>query len=173
MIIMLTGKAGCGKDTAYKIMKKYANKSIKRYAFADPLKNIAYGAGWDGVKDEKGRKFLVSLGKAINEYQNNFFAKTLADGINRVPTMPDNKVITDLRFPREYHTVAKMLPHERIVLIKIFGRASEYGRTTNDVSERDINEDDIGRCFDFIVDNSGSYLEFENNLKYIVGELGL
>ena len=36
MIIMLTGKAGCGKDTAYKIMKKYTNKSIKRYAFADP-----------------------------------------------------------------------------------------------------------------------------------------
>ena len=173
MIIMLTGKAGCGKDTAFKIIKKYANGLVKRYAFADPLKDIAYFAGWNGVKDEKGRKFLVSLGKAINEYQNNFFAKTLADGINRVPTMPDNKVITDLRFPREYHTVAKMLPHERIVLIKIFGRASEYGRTTNDVSERDINEDDIGRCFDFIVDNSGSYLEFENNLKYIVGELGL
>ena len=173
MIIMLTGKAGCGKDTAYKIMEKYATKEITRLAFADYLKDIAYFAGWNGVKDEKGRKFLVSLGKAINEYQNNFFAKTLADGINRVPTMPDNKVITDLRFPREYHTVAKMLPHERIVLIKIFGRASEYGRTTNDVSERDINEDDIGRCFDFIVDNSGSYLEFENNLKYIVGELNL
>ena len=28
---MLTGKAGCGKDTAFKLMKKYANKSIKRY----------------------------------------------------------------------------------------------------------------------------------------------
>lgn len=52
MIIMLTGKAGCGKDTAYKIMKKYANKSIKRYDFADPLKDIAYKAGWDGIKDE-------------------------------------------------------------------------------------------------------------------------
>ena len=62
---------------------------------------------------------------------------------------------------------------EQIVLIKIFGRASEYGRTTDDVTERDITEDDIGRCFDFIIDNSGSYDEFENNLKYIVGELGL
>ena len=126
MIIMLTGKAGCGKDTAYKIMKKYANKSIKRYAFADPLKNIAYEAGWDGIKDEKGRRFLVSLGKVINEYQNNFFAKTLADGINRVPTMSDNKVITDLRFPREYHTVAKMLPHERIVLIKYVRKTPSF-----------------------------------------------
>ena len=56
---------------------------------------------------------------------------------------------------------------------KIFGRASEYGKTTDDVTERDITEDDIGRCFDFIIDNSGSYDEFENNLKYIVGELGL
>ena len=170
MIIMLTGKAGCGKDTAYKIMEKYATEEISRFAFADYLKYIAYQAGWDGVKDEKGRKFLVSLGKVINQYNNNFFAKDLADDIQK---MPGDKVITDLRFPREYHTVAKMLPHERIVLIKIFGRASDYGRTTDDVSERDITEDDIGRCFDFIIDNSGSYDEFENNLKYIVGELGL
>ena len=28
MIIMLTGKAGCGKDTAYKIMEKYATKEV-------------------------------------------------------------------------------------------------------------------------------------------------
>ena len=62
---------------------------------------------------------------------------------------------------------------ERIVLIKIFGRASEYGKTTDDITERDISEDDIGRCFDFIIDNSGNYKEFENNIKYIVGELGL
>ena len=129
MIIMLTGKAGCGKDTAYKIMKKYANKSIKRYAFADPLKDIAYGAGWDGIKDEKGRRFLVSLGKVINEYNNNFFAKDLADDIQK---MPGDKVITDLRFPREYHTVAKMLPHERIVLIK-------YVRKTPSFSYGDIS----------------------------------
>ena len=129
MIIMLTGKAGCGKDTAYKIMEKYANKSIKRYAFADTLKNIAYGAGWDGIKDEKGRRFLVSLGKVINEYNNNCFARDLADDIQK---MPGDKVITDLRFPREYHTVAKMLPHERIVLIK-------YVRKTPSFSYGDIS----------------------------------
>ena len=62
---------------------------------------------------------------------------------------------------------------ERIVVIKIFGRASEYGRTTADITERDINEDDIGRCFDFIIDNSGSYDEFESNIKYIVRRLNL
>ena len=173
MIIMLTGKAGCGKDTAYKIMKKYANKSIKRYAFADPLKNIAYGAGWDGIKDEKGRKLLVSLGKAINQYQKNFFVFETANAITEDKDI-STKVITDFRLPCEYKAIREWFPScERIVLIKIFGRASEYGRTTDDVTERDISEDDIGRCFDFIVDNSGSYLEFENNIKYIVKELNI
>lgn len=173
MIIMLTGKAGCGKDTAYKIMKKYANKSIKRYAFADPLKNIAYGVGWDGIKNEKGRKLLVSLGKAINQYQKNFFVFEAANAITEDKDI-STKVITDLRLPCEYKAMREWFPScERIVLIKIFGRASEYGRTTDDVTEHGISEDDIGRCFDFVVDNTGSYSIFENNIKYIVRELNL
>lgn len=173
MIIMLTGKAGCGKDTAFKLMKKYANKSIKRYAFADPLKDIAYKVGWDGIKDERGRKLLVSLGKAINQYQKNFFVFETANAIT-ADNISYTKVITDLRLPCEYKAMREWFPEcERIVLIKIFGRASEYGRTTEDITERDISEDDIGRCFDFIVDNSGSYSEFENNIKYIVKELNI
>lgn len=173
MIIMITGKAGCGKDTAYKIIKKYATGLVKRYAFADPLKDIAYKAGWDGIKDEKGRKLLVSLGKAINQYQKNFFVFETANAIT-ADNINNTKVITDLRLPCEYKAMREWFPEcERIVLIKIFGRASEYGRTTDDVTERDISEDDIGRCFDFIVDNSGSYSEFENNIKYVVKELNI
>lgn len=173
MIIMLTGKAGCGKDTAFKIIKKYANRLVKHYAFADSLKDIAYKVGWDGIKDEKGRKLLVSLGKAINQYQKNFFVFETANAITEDKDI-SIKVITDLRLPCEYKAMREWFPPcEQIVLIKIFGRASEYGRTTDDVTERDITEDDIGRCFDFIVDNSVSYDEFENNIKYIVRELGL
>ena len=173
MIIMITGKAGCGKDTAFKIIKKYATRLVKRYAFADPLKDIAYKVGWDGIKDEKGRKLLVSLGKAINQYQKNFFVFETANAIT-ADNVSSTKVITDLRLPCEYKAMREWFPEcERIVLIKIFGRASEYGRTTDDVTERDISEDDIGRCFDFIVDNSGSYSEFENNIKYIVKELNI
>lgn len=172
MIIMITGKAGCGKDTAYRIMEKYASNSIRRFAFADYLKEIAYMAGWDGIKDEKGRKLLVSLGKAINQYQKNFFVFETANAITADNI--SNKIITDFRLPCEYKAMREWFPEcERIVLIKIFGRASEYGRTTDDITERDISEDDIGRCFDFIVDNSGSYSEFENNIKYIVKELNL
>ena len=95
MIIMITGKAGCGKDTAFKIIKKYATGLVKRYAFADPLKNIAYEAGWDGIKDEKGRKLLVSLGKAINQYQKNFFVFETANAIT-ADNVSSTKVITDL-----------------------------------------------------------------------------
>lgn len=171
MIIMITGKAGCGKDTAFKIIKKYATGLVKRYAFADPLKDIAYKVGWDGIKDEKGRKLLVSLGGAINQYQKNFFVFETANAIT-AGNISHTKVITDLRLPCEYKAMREWFPEcEQIVLIKIFGRASEYGRTTDDITERDISEDDIGRCFDFMVDNSGSYSEFENSIKYIVKEL--
>ena len=65
MIIMLTGKAGCGKDTAYKIMKKYANKSIKRYAFADALKNIAMGLAGMALKMTRAGNCLFPLARLL------------------------------------------------------------------------------------------------------------
>lgn len=113
------------------------------------------------------------MGRFSNQYQKNFFVFETANAITEDKDI-STKVITDLRLPCEYKAMREWFPScERIIVVKIFGRASEYGRTTDDITERDITEDDIGRCFDFIIDNSGSYDEFENNLKYIVGELGL
>ena len=52
----------CGKDTVCSIM------GLKRFAFADRLKEIAYSIGWDGKKDDRGRKLLIDLGAAIRAY---------------------------------------------------------------------------------------------------------
>ena len=41
MIIMVTGKAGCGKDTFYEIASKQIKQSTIRLAFADMVKSVA------------------------------------------------------------------------------------------------------------------------------------
>ena len=41
MIIMVTGKAGCGKDTFYEIASKQIKQSTIRLAFADMVKSAA------------------------------------------------------------------------------------------------------------------------------------
>lgn len=56
MIIGFTGNMQAGKTTC----AEYTGFPI--YSFASPVKAIATIMGWDGNKDEKGRKLLQSLG---------------------------------------------------------------------------------------------------------------
>lgn len=56
MIIGLAGKLHSGKGTVSEyLVKKYR---FKRIGFADSFKNIARNIGWNGIKDEDGRKLL-------------------------------------------------------------------------------------------------------------------
>ena len=71
-ILLLTGRAGSGKDTFCDLAMR-SGVNVARHAFADSLKQMAFTAGWDGVKDEKGRLLLIDLGNYIRSYNVNFF----------------------------------------------------------------------------------------------------
>ena len=53
--------AEVGKDLATKFFEE--NYSGIRIAFADKVKEIAKLMGWNGEKDEKGRKLLTNIGR--------------------------------------------------------------------------------------------------------------
>lgn len=58
-IVGITGYAGSGKDTA---AAGLIADGWTRIAFADRLKKLATDIGWNGEKDEAGRKLLQALG---------------------------------------------------------------------------------------------------------------
>lgn len=93
---------GCGKDTACEMM------GIDRFAFADRLKEIAYAVGWDGNKDEKGRKLLIDLGNAIRAYCPTYFVDFLLKEIS-VSNIPSDSIVgvTDLRMQNEEEGLRK------------------------------------------------------------------
>ena len=93
---------GCGKDTVCEMMR------LKRFAFADRLKQIAYTVGWDGKKDEKGRKLLIELGNAIRAYCPTYFVDFLLKEIS-FSNLPNDSVIgvTDLRMENEEEGLRK------------------------------------------------------------------
>lgn len=66
MIVGLTGRAGVGKSTHALALINYAEHHMGIqggiYPFAGPLKRIAMSMGWNGKKDEKGRRLLQILG---------------------------------------------------------------------------------------------------------------
>jgi len=73
------GLAYSGKDSFAKVLAcalaDKTNLSVAVIAFADPLKQMAREMGWDGKKDEKGRRFLQTLGQLGREYDEDFWVK--------------------------------------------------------------------------------------------------
>lgn len=89
-IILISGKAGSGKDTAAGIIKDnmitdgISEKRILIAHFADLLKYIASKFfGWDGVKDENGRTLLQYLGTdVIRKKDKNFWTSFILKILN-------------------------------------------------------------------------------------------
>ncbi len=64
-VIVINGPAGAGKDTFVELCQEIFNKifhsEVFNFSSIIPVKRLAMEMGWDGVKDEKGRKFLADL----------------------------------------------------------------------------------------------------------------
>jgi len=95
--IGLIGLAGSGKDTAARGLVKLG---YRRLAFADELKSLAFYFGWDGEKDEDGRRLLQDLGMAARRYNARFWIQYLNKQIVR-ERLKEPFVFTDVRFQNE------------------------------------------------------------------------
>lgn len=97
--IAISGKMRSGKDTvAAYLCEEYG---FVRMAFADKLKEVAkdlFGA----QETAKNRGLLQALGRKMCEIDNAVWVKYVLD---RIPLSGPSIVITDLRFPTEYHAL--------------------------------------------------------------------
>lgn len=139
-IIALTGNKQSGKDTSADYLVK--NYGYTRLGYADPLKNIAYGTNplvsTDGTRyvdavDKYGddakeiypevRRFLQYLGtEGIRMNIDDDFWTTLMEQriIQCAEANQDKIVITDLRFPNEYHKLTEHPLADHLEVIRIF-----------------------------------------------------
>lgn len=121
-IVGLSGRAGAGKDTvAYEL----ARCGYRRFAFADPIKEIAYQLnpsigtfelgrlvetmGWSEAKKVAGvRLFLQNLGQAARqELDMGVWVRPVMRAIDDHVKDGGKAVITDVRFPNEYDSIKK------------------------------------------------------------------
>lgn len=166
VVILVSGKAGSGKSTVAEILNSKLKENLGMdtmlYGFADPIKYIAEAYfGWNGQKDDKGRKLLQQIGAVGREYNENIWVTHfLAQLDKRAGMFPKNfAIIGDWRFPNELAYLQKN-PLLDIVTIRVFGRGGLDGETASDVSENSLPEISKERL------ESGSYEEFESYQYY-------
>lgn len=115
MLVLLSGKAGSGKDTVGDyLVSRYG---FRKYAFADKLKEIARLMGWDGNKDEKGRRLLQDLGSVGRNYDPEMWVRFVLDKISS--EKPDNAVITDCRYANEFVESAEFASENGYIFVPL------------------------------------------------------
>ena len=159
MVILFAGKAGAGKDTSAALVQKYLPEA-QTCAFAKRVKEIARAFGWDGKKDEKGRKLLQSVGRVGREYQKDFWAN---DCVRQISEAKGHALVTDLRFQNELAVVRNSYPEAKLVLVT--GRASDLGKNAGDISEHDL---DGFPNFDYFLHNIGSIEDLESQIRQML-----
>jgi dephospho-CoA kinase len=149
---------GSGKDTFASFIK---DKNYKRFAMADPIKVIATEHfGWDGNKDDKGRKLLQILGtEAGRKYNNDIWIdKVVANLYNYfIIDNNDKAVITDCRFFNELEKLKTFSKNNNISSITIKITRPGFVDFTGHESEKNINKMD----FDFEIINDGDIDDFK------------
>lgn len=103
-IIGIMGWAGSGKDTVANviltILGENKHKAIRR-SMARPVKEIAYFIGWDGEKDDVGRRLLQDIGMSGRAYVKDVWLNKTRRYLDFHNHNVEYAVIPDVRFENE------------------------------------------------------------------------
>jgi hypothetical protein len=151
--IGLMGLAGSGKDTAAEALYSLG---YVRYAFADRVKILAWGFGWDGNKDERGRALLQNIGMAGRQYDPAAWIKYVELMIEH-ETDPGLIVFTDVRFQNE----ADYVRNKGGIIVRIVrpGQSAEN-------HESELNQSAVAADIEIV--NGGSIEDLHNKIKKLI-----
>ena len=129
IVVMLSGKIGSGKSTVAEALVDYINERFmekphivraRRFSFAKHVRDIAKALGWDGEKDEIGRRLLQTIGHTGRYYSNGrFWANSVVIDILSESKMVGIgswcktliAVIDDFRYPEEFFVMVENFKH--------------------------------------------------------------
>lgn len=110
--ITISGKAGHGKDTFAKNLKKDLEAQGLRvfiFHYADYIKMLAKEIyGWNGEKDEKGRSILQNLGDKLRSKNKRIIIDELIKILKLVEDDFDIAIIPDARLPLEIEVLKEI-----------------------------------------------------------------
>jgi hypothetical protein len=135
-LIGICGELQSGKDTiGARLVTSYG---YTRYAFADPLKSLARAIGWNGEKDETGRKLLQDLGHGAREILGtDVWVRAMDRAVfgEGVDIRPFRVVVTDVRYENEAHWIHS---NGGVVWKVIRPGVDRTGEASQHVTERNV-----------------------------------
>jgi hypothetical protein len=165
IILLINGVAESGKDLFIDtLLKKYF---VLRTSIIDPVKHIARVLGWDGVKDERGRRFLAQLKTCLDEYDG-FSFKEILSLVEKEMCPGHDFVCIVTREPDDiegFKNVYKNLGFNVVSILIV--RDSAVSRTPDNHADRGVSN----YIYDFYIMNNKTIEMFESLCLDIAKEI--
>lgn len=147
--VAIGGKMRVGKTTCAEHL--VSCHGYRRYAIADPIKDLARtGFGWDGRKDDRGRRLLQELGSAGRAYERRIWLRRFDEWFAAHGDVP--VVVDDVRLVNEVEHFRR----RRFLLIGL-RRPTVPGGAGDAVLRAHETETELERAdFDVVVVNVGT-----------------
>lgn len=178
-IILISGKAGHGKDETAKILKSIFEERGDGVAvthYAKHIKDIMREFyNWNGIKDEWARDKLQWMGTEkirIEMNNENFHVRRTCENIDIVQDDFDYFLIADCRFPNEIEFVKNYFGEENVYTVRVQRLNYESSLTKeaqNHVSETSL--DDYNDWSYKIVAMSGDLTGLRNQCEMVVNKI--
>ncbi len=130
--IVINGAGGVGKDTLCELAAKHFK--VKNISSITPIKEIAALCGWDGVKDNKARKFLSDLKRICVEY-NDYPTAWAKRQYDEFLLSDDDVMFVHIREPEEIKKFVDITDGEALTLLVRGGKRmsnEKYGNSSDD-----------------------------------------
>lgn len=159
-VVILNGSNGVGKDTFADMCSKYAD--TKHISSVDYVKEMALKIGWDGVKDEDGRKFLHNLKLTLDAYRDTIWSDLMAKA--EAERLSGTEVLfVDIREPSEIRKAYKKFSDAEHTVCSAL--VTRDGVVADNEADKFVNDFD----YDFYIDNNGTLEELDRIAHHFTG----
>lgn len=165
--ILISGKAGHGKDTVAQIMKEELERQGEKVLiikFGDPVKWFAREYyNWNGEKDEKGRSLLQYIGTEMMRTYNKYYWGVIVSEFVAANEDFTVALIPDWRFISEEYCIHDDVENYYTLRVERPGfiNPSMTNEQLNHVSETELDN----YSFDYTIWNDGTIDDLREKVK--------
>lgn len=151
-VIVINGMGGVGKSTFISLCHEIDPRVIET-STVDFVKEIAIQAGWDGVKDQKGRRLLSDIKDALERYDD-VPNKKIDEFIQ---SHFDNIIFVNAREP---HNIAYYQKKYGAISVLVTNPNAEL--VLNNHADANVYDYE---CYNFHINNKGTLAELKNKAE--------
>ena len=152
-IFVVGGKSGSGKNEVAKMIEEFYIYKLKKCVTTEFSKYIKLFAkeltDWDGISQNKPRRFLQTFGAKVRSYDERFLTKRMIEDISLYEDFADVVIISDARMPLEFEDMKENF--DDVTSILVINNPSKLTiEEQSDITERALENYNE---FDYIIAN--------------------